>query len=71
MKIIALLLVMVFLLGCKFAEPKTYTVIGPGLDGTISVFEHMTKGQEGSTWCVFKKDGKEYTFVGTFIFIEE
>lgn len=71
MKNFALLLAIVFLFGCKFKEPKTYTVIAPGPDGSISVFENLTLYQEGSTWCEFKKDGKKYTFVGTYVFIEE
>lgn len=70
MKNIALLFVIAFLLGCN-QEPTTYTVVAPGLEGSISVFDHMTLYQEGSTWCAFKKDGKKYTFVGTFVFIEE
>lgn len=70
MRTIALLFVIAFLLGCN-REPITYTVFAPGYDGNTTIYEHMTKGQEGSTWCAFKKDGKEHIFVGTFTFIEE
>lgn len=70
MKSIALLFVIAFLLGCN-QEPTTYFVVAPGLDGSVTLYDHMIKYREGATWCTFKKDGKEYTFVGTFVFVEE